>query len=316
MGRLDGRIAIVTGGASGIGEGIVKTLAAEGAMVVSADIQEDLGQQVVDSVKEAGGSAEYFNADLRELDQIQALVDHVVTTHGRIDALVPNAGLQYEKILTDTSEEEYDHMMNVNMKGTFFLCKYGVEAMLKTGGGSIVATGSVLSLVAEQSLAAYCATKAGILNLIKSIATDYGRQNIRANCVCPGYINTPLGDRYFDSLPRSRGRAQGGGRTPRARAHGRAGGSCRVRRFPRQRRSLLRHRLRQGRGWRTHGDNLSYVKTNPERSNDPSAAMISATRNGDDHIKLCPSIRKSTRLPLHRFGNQSKKRFPFRAQCR
>ncbi len=201
MSRLNGKIAIVTGGASGIGEGIVRKLAAEGATVVSADIQTELGQQVVESVNQAGGKAEYVTADLRDLGQIQSLVDHVVATHGRIDVLVPNAGLQYEKILTDTSEKEYDHMMGVNMKGTFFFCKYGVEAMLKTGGGNIVATGSVLSLLAEPSLAAYCATKAGILNLVKSISADYGRQNIRANCVCPGYINTPLGDRYFDALP-------------------------------------------------------------------------------------------------------------------
>lgn len=201
MKKLDGKIAIVTGGASGIGEGIVRKLAAEGATVVSADIQDELGRQVVESVKQAGGKAEYFTADLRDLGQIRALVDHVVSTHGRLDILVPNAGMQYEKILTETSEEEYDHMMDVNMKGTFFCCKAGVEAMLKTGGGSIVATGSVLSLVAEPSLAAYCATKAGILNLMKSIAADYGRRNIRANCVCPGFINTPLGDRYFDALP-------------------------------------------------------------------------------------------------------------------
>lgn len=201
MSRLNGKIAIVTGGASGIGEGIVRKLAAEGATVVSADIQTELGQQVVESVNQAGGKAEYVTADLRDLGQIQSLVDHVVATHGRIDVLVPNAGLQYEKILTDTSEKEYDHMMGVNMKGAFFFCKYGVEAMLKTGGGNIVATGSVLSLLAEPSLAAYCATKAGILNLVKSISADYGRQNIRANCVCPGYINTPLGDRYFDALP-------------------------------------------------------------------------------------------------------------------
>jgi dihydroanticapsin dehydrogenase len=201
MKKLDGKIAIITGGASGIGEAIVRKLAEEGAAVVSADIQDELGRKVVASVNEAGGNAEYATVDLRDLDQVKALMDRVVAAHGRIDILVPNAGLQYEKILTETSEEEYDHMMSVNMKGAFFFCKYGVEAMLKTGGGNVVATGSVLSLLAEPSLAAYCATKAGILNLVKSIAADYGRQNIRANCVCPGYINTPLGDRYFDSLP-------------------------------------------------------------------------------------------------------------------
>ena len=201
MKRLQNKIAIVTGGASGIGEAIVRVFAEEGATVVNADIQKDLGLAVVESVNAAGGQAEFFETDLRDLSQIQALIDHTVATYGRLDVMAPNAGVQHEKTLTETSEEEYDHIMAVNMKGAFFCCKFAVEAMLKTGGGSIVATASALSLVAEPMLAAYCASKAGIMNLMKSIATDYGRQNIRANCVCPGYINTPLGDGYFEAQP-------------------------------------------------------------------------------------------------------------------
>lgn len=201
MGRLNGKITIVTGGASGIGEAIVREFVEQGATVICADIQEEQGCRVVEEVTAAGGTAAFQTTDLRDLTQIMSLVEETVERYGRLDVLVPNAGLQYEKILTETSEAEYDHVMSVNMKGTFFCCKAAVEAMLKTGGGNIVATGSALSLVAEPALAAYCASKAGILNLIKSIATDYGQQNIRANCVCPGYINTPLGDKYFDALP-------------------------------------------------------------------------------------------------------------------
>ena len=199
MKKLDNKIVIVTGGASGIGMGIVREFARQGATVVSADIQVELGQRVVAEVVKAGGKAEFVETDLRDLKQIKALVDHTVTTYGRLDVLIPNAGVQHEVTLTETTEEQYDHVMNVNMKGTFFCCKYAVEAMLKTGGGNIVAIGSVLSLMAEPALAAYCATKAGIMNLMKSITCDYGRRNIRANCVCPGYINTPLGDKYFES---------------------------------------------------------------------------------------------------------------------
>ncbi len=201
MGRLNNKISIVTGGASGIGEAIVREFGEQGATVVCADIQEEEGSSVVEQVTAAGGTAAFQATDLRDLTQIEALVDDTVARYGRLDVMVPNAGLQYEKILTETSEAEYDHVMAVNMKGTFFCCQAAVAAMLKTGGGNIVATGSALSLVAEPALAAYCASKAGILNLIKSIATDYGGQNIRANCVCPGYINTPLGDKYFDALP-------------------------------------------------------------------------------------------------------------------
>ncbi len=201
MGRLNNKISIVTGGASGIGAAIVREFAQQGATVICGDVQEEMGRQVVADLDGAPGTASFFEVDLRDLDQVRALIDHAVDTHGRLDVMVPNAGLQYEKILTDTSEQEYDHMMAVNMKATFFCCKHAVEAMLKTGGGNIVATASVLSLVAEPSLAAYCATKAGIMNLMKSIATDYGAKGIRANCVCPGYINTPLGDKFFESLP-------------------------------------------------------------------------------------------------------------------
>lgn len=201
MGRLDKKIAIVTGGASGIGAAIFHEFAQQGATVICADIQEDQGCRIVDEAAADGKAVEFHPTDLRDLAQIESLIEETVSRHGRLDVLVPNAGLQYEKILTETSEAEYDHVMSVNMKGTFFCCKAAVEAMLKTGGGNIVATGSALSLVAEPALAAYCASKAGILNLVKSIATDYGRQNIRANCVCPGYINTPLGDKYFDALP-------------------------------------------------------------------------------------------------------------------
>jgi meso-butanediol dehydrogenase/(S,S)-butanediol dehydrogenase/diacetyl reductase len=198
MGKLNGKIAIVTGAASGIGEGIAREFAAEGATVVSADIQREPGQKIANDIVAAGGQTDFIETDLRDLNQIQALIDTTVKTHGRLDVLVANAGLQYEKIITETTEEQYDHMMSVNMKGTFFCCKYAVEAMLKTGGGNIVAMGSVLSYIAEPELAAYCATKAGIQNLVRSIATDYGRKNIRANCICPGYINTPLGDGYFE----------------------------------------------------------------------------------------------------------------------
>ena len=116
MGRLDGKITIVTGGACGIGEAIVREFSAQGATVVSADIQVEPGKQIVKEIVAAGGKAEFFETDIRDLKQIQLLIDYTVKSYGRLDVLVPNAGLQHEKIMTETTEEQYDHMMSVNMK--------------------------------------------------------------------------------------------------------------------------------------------------------------------------------------------------------
>ncbi len=197
MRRLQKNIVIVTGGASGIGQAIVRKFAHHGATVILADIQTEPAVCTVNEVTQSGGRAQFIETDLRDLEQIDALVRHMVKQFGRVDIMVPNAGLQYENAVADTTEAEYDHIMNVNLKGMFFCCKSAVAVMLGNGGGDIVAIGSALSLVAEPHAAACCTSKAGALNLVRSIATDYGRNNIRANCVYPGYIDTPLNDRYF-----------------------------------------------------------------------------------------------------------------------
>ncbi len=198
MKTLNDKVAIVTGAASGIGEAIALKLAQRGASVMVADIQDEAGQQVVETIKSQGGQASYIHCDIANTQEVEAMVGATVATFGRLDILCANAGRQIEKKLLDTSDDEWDAVIDTNLKGTFLCCRAAVRQMIQTGGGNIIATGSVLSLVAEPVLAAYCASKGGILQLIKSIATDYGMQNIRANCVCPGYINTPLGDKYFE----------------------------------------------------------------------------------------------------------------------
>ena len=199
MSSLNGLVAVVTGGASGIGEATAKVLAERGAAVMIADLNDEQGEAAANLILGAGGTAAYHHCDVSRRGDVDSLITSTVKRFGRIDALVANAGIQVGKALADTTDAEWKRIMDVNLKGTFLCCRAAIRQMLKTGGGNIVATGSVLSLVAEPNLAAYCASKGGILMLIRSIATDYGRHNIRANCVCPGYINTPLGDSYFEA---------------------------------------------------------------------------------------------------------------------
>jgi NAD(P)-dependent dehydrogenase (short-subunit alcohol dehydrogenase family) len=201
MNTLTGKVSIVTGGASGIGEAIARLLARRGAPVVIADVQNEAGAAVADQIRREGHTVEFRRCDVSRTQEVDALVAWTVERFGRLDAMVANAGVQVEKPLAETTDAEWDRVIDTNLKGTFLCCRAAVRQMLQNGGGNIIATGSVLSLVAEPALAAYCASKGGVLMLIRSIATDYGRRHIRANCVCPGYINTPLGDGYFAIQP-------------------------------------------------------------------------------------------------------------------
>lgn len=198
MARLRGKVALVTGGASGIGESIVRQFAHEGASVICGDIDVVRGSQVVQSIVSTGAIAEFKDADVSNASDVESLVNYAVARFGRLDILVPNAGVQVETNVVDTTLEQWHHVIGVNLTGTFLCCKYGLPEMLKTGGGCIIAMGSVLSCFAEPNLAAYCSSKGAILMLVKSIATDFGKLNIRANCICPGYIATPIADRFFE----------------------------------------------------------------------------------------------------------------------
>ena len=200
-GRLSDKVAIITGAASGIGAATARAFATEGASVIVVDLQKQLGGNVVQMIRAAGGMAEFIAADVSNPGEVVAMIETTAKRHSRVDVLVANAGLQYEKSLHETTLEEWDHVINVNLKGMFLCCREVIPHMVNQGGGNIIAMGSVLSQVAEPRLAAYCASKGGILMLTKSIATDYGQHGIRANCICPGYIDTPLGDVYFQKQP-------------------------------------------------------------------------------------------------------------------
>jgi len=193
MGRLEQKVAIVTGAASGIGKASALLFAQENAKLMLADIRDQAGQEVEGQISRQKGCAYYLHADVSRADDVGRLVTETVAKFGKLDILFANAGIDGPlKPLADLTEEEWDHVLDTNLKSAFLCAKVAIPHMLARGGGSIIFTGSVNSLVAEPGCPAYCASKGGVLMLAKAIAVDYGKQNIRANVICPSFVRTPL----------------------------------------------------------------------------------------------------------------------------
>jgi NAD(P)-dependent dehydrogenase (short-subunit alcohol dehydrogenase family) len=190
-GQLERRSAIVTGVGSGLGREIARELAAEGARVLGCDVNDQSGEETMARI----GS--YRHADVARERDVEELVAEAARRFGRLDVMVNNAAIQIEEELAETSEEQLDRILGVNLKGVFFGCKHAVRAMRSTGGGSIVNIASILGLVADGILAAYCAAKGGVLGITRATAVRYGGDGIRCNAVCPGDIDTPLVAAYF-----------------------------------------------------------------------------------------------------------------------
>jgi NAD(P)-dependent dehydrogenase (short-subunit alcohol dehydrogenase family) len=190
-GRLDGRATIVTGVGSGLGREIARVLAAEGAQVLGCDVNDPAGEATMD------GIGVYRHADVAGERAVEELVAEAVRRFGRLDVMVNNAAIQIEEELAETTEEQLDRILGVNLKGVFFGCKHAVRAMRGSGGGSIVNIASILALVGDGILAAYCAAKGGVLGITRATAVRYGRDGIRCNAICPGDIDTPLVAAYF-----------------------------------------------------------------------------------------------------------------------
>ncbi|MEK7475775.1 MAG: glucose 1-dehydrogenase [Candidatus Coatesbacteria bacterium] len=197
MGRVDGKVAIVTGAASGIGEACARLFAKEGAAVVVADVQEAKGRAVAGAIGKEGGRAIFVRCDVSNASDCEHAVAEAVSRFGGLDILHANAGVELDKALTDTTEEEWDRLHGVNLKGVFLCCRAAIPAMKARGGGAIVITASVNGMQAEPRLAAYCASKGGAVMLAKSIAIDYALDNIRANALCPGWVQTAMSDSFF-----------------------------------------------------------------------------------------------------------------------
>src|ERR1035437_6705350 len=197
--RLEGKVAIVTGAAQGIGRGCAVEFAKEGAKVTVADIQADLGKETVSLIESAGGQANFVLTDVSKEADVKNMVEQTAARWGRVDILFNNAGYSLVKLVEDTTEAEWDNLFAVNLKSIFFGVKYVVPIMRKQGGGAILNMGSISGMVGQMLTPGYVATKGAVVLLTKSLALDYGCDNIRVNCLCPGITDTPALRRHIET---------------------------------------------------------------------------------------------------------------------
>jgi len=189
---LQGKVAIVTGAASGIGRAIAIRLAEMGAAVAVLDKNSQGGNETVRLVVQLGCQASFIPCDVSSQAECREAVQRVIATHGSIDILCNNAGITVRKDVLALEEEEWDAVLDVTLKGAYLLSREVIPHMIRQGGGAIINMGSGWSLKGGPKAAAYCAAKAGVLNLTRAMAIDHGKDNIRVNCVCPGDVNTPM----------------------------------------------------------------------------------------------------------------------------
>ena len=193
--RLSSKVALITGAGSGIGREAALLFAKEGAQIVVCDVNESAGHETVSLIAAQNGDATFVRADVSKAVEAKAMIDAAEAAYGKLNVLFNNAGIFHpaDGSVLETEEDVWDLTMNVNLKGVFLGCKYGIPALLRAGGGSIINTASFVAMVgAATSQSAYTASKGGVLSLTREIAVEFARQNLRVNALCPGPVETPL----------------------------------------------------------------------------------------------------------------------------
>ena len=190
--RLAGKVAIITGAGRGIGHATALKFGREGAVVIACDINADQAQQAARDVADAGGEAMGYQVDVRDPDSLATMVETVVARYGRIDCLVNNAGIVQDSTLKNMTEEQFDSVIEINLKGVYNCTKAVVDVMLKQSSGVILNASSIVGIYGNFGQTNYAASKFGVIGMVKTWARELGRKGIRANAVCPGFVSTPI----------------------------------------------------------------------------------------------------------------------------
>src|SRR5687768_5859810 len=202
MGRLQGKVAVITGGGSGMGRASCVLFAEEAAKVVVVDRVAAAGNETVELIRDAGGEAFFVNADVAQSAGAETMIATAVEAYGRLDVLFNNAGIEGpSRRLLDYGEDNWHDVLAVNLTAVYYAMRAAIPHMIDQGGGVILSTASVAGLVGLARSSAYSAAKAGVIGLSRTVALEYGPQNIRVNCICPGFIHTPMLGRVLGDRP-------------------------------------------------------------------------------------------------------------------